>query len=203
MSSGRIGRRIAIGATCLLLAAPGLAQAAGKPRVEIRTARGTIVVELENRKAPLTTANFLHYVDTHAYDGGTFYRAARTVDAPKQGTIVGGPRKGVRPFPPIAHESTVKTGLKHLTGTISLGRFQVGTATDAFFICASPEPYLDAHPEAKGDNQGFAAFGEVVSGMDVVRRILALPTNGKTSFKEQRGQWLTHLVPIISMRRVG
>ena len=117
------------------------------------------------------------------------------------GTIVGAPDAKVRPFPPIAHESTAKTGLKHLNGTISLGRFATGTATSNFFICVGDQPYLDANPAAKGDNLGYAAFGQVVEGMAVVEKILSLPTNGDTKFKDQRGQWLKPPVPILTMRR--
>jgi peptidyl-prolyl cis-trans isomerase A (cyclophilin A) len=93
------------------------------------------------------------------------------------------------------------TGLRHTTGTVSLGRFDPGTATSNFFICASPEPYLDAHPGAPGDNLGYAAFGQVVQGMAIVSKILSLPTNGKSQFADQRGQWLSPPVPIRSMRR--
>jgi peptidyl-prolyl cis-trans isomerase A (cyclophilin A) len=117
--------------------------------------------------------------------------------------IVGGPDPKVHRFPPIAHESTTQTGLRHRTGTLSLGRYAPGSATADFFICASPEPYLDAHPGAKGDNLGFAAFGQVVEGMDVVHAILALPTPGKSRFKDQKGQWLDPTVPIFSMRRTA
>jgi peptidyl-prolyl cis-trans isomerase A (cyclophilin A) len=202
MSEGPIERRSFIVGASLVLAAPQVALAApAKPRVVIKTGRGPIVVELEARKAPLTTANFLRYVDAQAYDGGTFFRAARTDGAPKEGTIVGAPAAKVRPFPPIAHESTTKTGLKHLNGTISLGRFDPGTATNNFFICVGDQPYLDAHPGEPGDNLGYAAFGQVVSGMAVAEKILSLPTNGETKFKDQRGQWLKPPVPILSMRR--
>jgi peptidyl-prolyl cis-trans isomerase A (cyclophilin A) len=186
----------------LVLAAPSILRAApAKPRVTMKTARGTIVVELEDRRAPLTSANFLRYVDARAYDGGTFFRAARTPGMKKDGTIVGAPPAKVRPFPPIRHESTTKTGLKHLNGTLSLGRFAPGTATNNFFICVGDQPYLDAHPGEPGDNLGYAAFGRVVSGMSVVEKILSLPTNGETKFKDQAGQWLKPPVGIESMRR--
>lgn len=195
-------RRSLIAAGGLALAAPRtVLAAAGKPRVVIKTPRGAIVVELEPRRAPLTTANFLRYVDAKSYDGGTFFRAARTPGVPKDGTIVAAPDAKVRPFPPIAHESTTKTGLKHLNGTISLGRFATGTATSNFFICVGDQPYLDANPAAKGDNLGYAAFGRVVEGMSVVEKILSLPTNGETKFKDQAGQWLKPPVPITTMRR--
>lgn len=204
MKTQGIARRELIGAAGLLVAAPGVARAAGrKPRVVIQTGRGVIVVELESAKAPLTSANFLRYVDTGKYDNGSFYRAARTRGAPTHGTIVGGPSPRVHPYPPIAHESTSMTGLRHLAGTISLGRFAPGSATCNFFICATDEPYLDAHPGAKGDNLGFAAFGQVVQGMAVVRKILSLPTSSKSQFADQRGQWLDPAVPIPTMRRAG
>jgi peptidyl-prolyl cis-trans isomerase A (cyclophilin A) len=202
MSVEYIDRRKIVLGCGLLVAAPLTARAGpGKPRVAIKTGRGTIVVELEDRKAPLTSANFLRYVDAKAYDDGTFFRAARTPGVPKDGTIVGAPAAKVRPFPPIRHESTTKTGLKHLNGTLSLGRFAPGTATNNFFICVGDQPYLDAHPGEPGDNLGYAAFGRVVSGMSVVEKILSLPTNGDTKFKEQRGEWLKPPVSILSMRR--
>ena len=202
MPDRSLPRRNLIAAGGLLAAAPGLALAAGrKPRVVIKTGRGSIVVELEAQKAPLTSANFLRYVDARSYDGGTFFRAARTPGQPKDGTIVGAPDAKVRPFPPIRHESTTKTGLKHLNGTLSLGRFAPGTATSNFFICVGDQPYLDANPGASGDNLGYAAFGRVVDGMSVVEKILSLPTNGETKFADQRGQWLKPPVPIVSMRR--
>jgi peptidyl-prolyl cis-trans isomerase A (cyclophilin A) len=201
MSDGFLERRSFVVGAGLILAAPQAALAAAKPRVAIKTGRGTVVVELEARKAPLTSNNFLRYVDARAYDGGSFFRAARTPGVARDGTIVGAPAAKVRPFPPIRHESTTKTGLKHLNGTLSLGRFAPGTATNNFFICVGDQPYLDAHPGEPGDNLGYAAFGRVISGMSVVEKILSLPTNGETKFKDQRGQWLKPPVPIVTMRR--
>lgn len=204
MAGSRIGRRSIVAGAALIAAAPRIALAdPAKPRVAITTNHGTILVELEARRAPITSANFLRYVDARDYDGGQFYRANRDPGAPTHGSIVGSPNLKSHPFPPIAHESTTMTGLRHLTGTLSLGRFEPGTATSNFFICASPEPYLDAHPGAPGDNLGYAAFGQVVEGLAVVRKILSLPTNGATRFKDQRGQWLSPPVPILSMRRSG
>lgn len=201
-----IKRRMVMAGAAAMLVRPAAALAAtAKPRVTILTGHGAIVVELENVKAPLTTTNFLHYVDAGKYDGGSFYRASRTPGAPRQGTIVGGPDARVRRFAPIAHESTQATGLRHVAGAISLGRYAPGTATADFFICASPEPYLDAQPQARPgpheDNLGFAVFGKVTSGMAVVRTILALPTPGKSPFPDMQGQWLKPPVPILHMRR--
>jgi len=204
MDSATIGRRGLLGAAGLLLCSPLPALAAGgKPKVAIHTGRGLIVVELESGRAPITSANFLHYIKAGKYDGGSIYRASRTPGEPTHGTIQGWPPPSVRRFPPIAHESTEKTGLKHDTGTISMGRYGPNTATADFFICASPEPYLDAHPDQPGDNQGYSAFGQVTQGMDIVRAILALPTHGKAYSKELRGQILTTPVPILTMKRTA
>ena len=197
-----IARRRLIGAAGLLALGPRMAFAAGaKPRVALQTGQGTIIVELEDRKAPITAANFLRYVDTLKYNGGSFYRASRTIGAPTHGSIQAGPSPYARHFPPIAHESTTKTGLRHKAGTLSLTRNEPGSATSDFFICASDQPYLDAHPGEPGDNQGFAAFGHVVQGMDVVRKILAMHTSKTAPVPAMKGQMLDPPVPIIAAKR--
>jgi peptidyl-prolyl cis-trans isomerase A (cyclophilin A) len=197
-----LDRRTLLGGAGLLMAAPRVARAAAaKPKVTIKTAHGSITVELEDRKAPLTSTNFLRYVDGGKYDGGNFFRAVRTRGAPKQGDIVADMNPHAHPYPPIAHESTTTTGLRHETGTISLGRYAPGSATSTFFICASPEPSFDAHPGARGDNLGYAAFGRVIAGMAVVRTILSLHTSQDAKYADQKGQWLDPAVPIVSMHR--
>lgn len=201
MSDTDIGRRGMLGLAGLLVAAPAWA-APSKPRVAIQTDHGTIVVELEDRKAPITSANFLRYVDAHKYDGGTFYRASKTKGVKGAGSIQGGPPDRVRRFAPIAHESTRLTGIKHRAGTISMARNAPGTATCDFFICATPQPYLDAQPGGKGDNEGFAAFGGVVQGLDVVKKILALKADGLALYPAMKGQMLNPPVKILSMKRV-
>ena len=204
LNRATIARRSLIGAAGLLLARPLRAGAAApKPRVVIQTDHGAIVLALEAEKAPITTANFLRYVDKRKYDGGSIYRASRTKGVAGAGSIQGGPPIRARRFAPIAHESTRLTGLRHKAGTISLARNAPGTATADFFICASAAPYLDARPGAPGDNQGFAAFGTVVKGMDVVRKILALPTKGAPATPEMKGQILTTPVVIQSMKRLA
>jgi peptidyl-prolyl cis-trans isomerase A (cyclophilin A) len=204
MDSAKIGRRSLLRAAGLLVASPIPALAAArKPRVVIQTDHGAIVVELESEKAPITSANFLRYVDARKYDGGTFYRASRTKGVKGAGSIQGGPPVRVWRFAPIAHESTRMTGLKHRAGTISVARNAPGTATADFFICASPAPYLDAHPGAPGDNQGFAAFGTVVEGMAVVKKILALRSDGPAPFPVMKGQILNPPVQILSMKRLA
>ena len=202
MGASGIARRGVLGGVGALIAATAArATVPGKPRVLIHTDHGDITVELEAQRAPLTVANFLRYVDAHEYDGASFFRTTRTPGAPANGTIVAAPDPKVRPFPPVAHESTTKTGLHHLDGTISLGRFAPGSATDNIFICLGAQPGYDADPKAKGDNLGFAAFGRVVEGMAVVRRIHGLTANGRSPFADQKGQWLKRPVAIFSMRR--
>ena len=204
MDSATIRRRTLLGAAGLLAASPlDVLAATPKPRVIIQTDHGAIVVELETQKAPITAGNFLRYVDARKYDGGTIYRAARTKGVKGAGTIQGGPPVRVRRFAPIAHESTRTTGLRHKAGTISITRNAPGTATADFFICASPMPYLDAHPGAPGDNQGFAAFGQVVEGLAIVRTILALRSDGPAPVPAMKGEFLNPPVQILSMKRAG
>jgi peptidyl-prolyl cis-trans isomerase A (cyclophilin A) len=205
-------RSLLAAALLALAAAPAMAQPAqtpaapapAGPRVELVTPQGRIVVEVYPDKAPVTAGNFLRYVDRKLYDGATFYRANRATGAPEYGMVQGGfndmPGKKL---PPIAHEPTSKTGLKHVDGAISVGRFAPGTATSEFFICVGDMPYLDADPKAKGDNQGFAAFGRVVEGMDVVKKILALPTSPTAGSPVMRGSILLKPVPITRARRVA
>ncbi len=175
----------------------------GQVRVRIVTSAGAIVIDLDRAHAPLTTANFLRYADQHRFDGTTFYRADM-VDRPSglgliQGGVRGDPK---RSLPPVAHEPTTKTGLAHGEGTISMARLAPGTAHGDFFITTGPLSALDAHPQASGDNAGFAAFGQVVDGMDVVRRILSAPV-GAGGEGAMRGQLIAKPVKIVTVRRGG
>lgn len=200
MTVSKIARRALIAALAMLAASPALA--AGKPRVAIETDKGTIIVELEDQKAPITAKNFLYYVDKHRFDGGQFFRANRAKGAPGAGSIQGQPKPYSRRAPPIAHESTLKTGLKHKAGAISMGRDAPGSATADFFICASAQPYLDAKPGKSDAAQGYAVFGYVVQGMDVVKKILAGRTDGATNVPSMKGQILNPPVKILSMKRI-
>lgn len=200
MSLPAIARRAVLGALAVFAASPALA--AAKPRVAIVTDKGTIVVELEDQRAPITAKNFLYYVDKHRFDAGQFFRANRAKGAPGAGSIQGQPKLYSRRAPPIAHESTLKTGLKHKAGAISMGRDAPGSATADFFICASAQPYLDAKPGKSDAAQGYAVFGYVVQGMDVVKKILAGRTDGVTNVPSMKGQILNPPVKIISMKRV-
>ena len=172
---------------------------ADKVRVRLETDMGPIVIELDGRNAPVTTANFLAYVDQHRFDGITFYRAARTRGAQGRGFIQGGIRRDYRRMlGPIAHEPTSRTGLRHVDGAISMAKAEGGAgAMGEFFITVGAMPSMDAH----GDDEGFAAFGRVVEGMDVVRSILAAPTSPTEGEGVMRGQMLSPGIRIVTARR--
>jgi peptidyl-prolyl cis-trans isomerase A (cyclophilin A) len=170
------------------------------PRVVITTTVGAITVELAADKAPITTANFLKYVDRKLYDGSTFYRASKPPGqaANDYGSIQGGLRDDVKKkLPPIAHESTLKTGLKHGDGTISMGRYAPGTAQADWVICVGDMSYLDA----TATDPGFAAFGHVTDGMPLVQQILGMPTDPNAGVGAMKGEILVKPVKIISIRR--
>jgi len=175
-------------------------------KVRLETDAGNIVLQLDGRHAPITTANFLAYVDQHRFDGITFYRASRTPRTPGRGFIQGGIRRNAMlALPPIAHEPTSRTGLRHVDGTISMARLEPGSAMGDFVILAGAEPSMDAghrRPSSgNNDTEGYAAFGRVIEGMDVVRRILAAPTVENAGAGAMRGQMLTHPVRIVRATR--
>jgi peptidyl-prolyl cis-trans isomerase A (cyclophilin A) len=169
-------------------------------RVRLETGAGPIVIAIDAKRAPLTAANFVRYVDEKRLDGTSFYRAAPTKGAEERGFVQGGIRRSYRlMLPPIAHEPTTKTGLKHEAGTVSMARAEEGAgAMGDFFILTAAMPAMDA----KGAKQGYAAFGRVVEGMDLVRRILAAPRVENAGRGAMRGQMLAEPVPIVSARRV-
>jgi peptidyl-prolyl cis-trans isomerase A (cyclophilin A) len=185
----------------LLLAAPAAAQPTPAPvRVLLHTSAGDIIVALETEKAPVTAGNFLHYVETRRLDGAEFYRAMKT--GPEAGLVQGGVRDPRKLFPPIAHEPTSQTGLSHVDGALSVPRFALGSARGDFTIMVGDQKYLDAGPGSAGDGQGYAVFGRVVEGMDVVRRILAAPTSPTEGEGVMKGQMLAPRITILSARRV-
>jgi peptidyl-prolyl cis-trans isomerase A (cyclophilin A) len=193
-------RRDFLTAVAAMTATPALAQS--PVRVKLSTSAGDIVIELAVAQAPITTANFLRYVDQKRYDGTSFYRASRAPGAPEYGLIQGGLNGDPsRVLKPIRHEPTSRTGLSHKDGTLSMGRFAPGSATSDFFILIGDSPEFDADPKAGGDNQGFAAFGQVVEGMEVVRKILAGPVAAKGGTGAMKGEMLKAPVRIISARR--
>jgi len=177
------------------LALPGLG---ADPRVRIETELGRIVIEVSVSRAPVTAANFLRYVDAGLYDGTTFFRTVTLDNQPEDAVrievVQGGTVDDGRAFPAIPHETTDRTGLRHVDGGVSMARSAPGSATSSFFICINDQPDLDFGGRRNPDGQGFAAFGRVAEGMDVVRRIQRGPA---------AGQQLTPPVRIVSVRRVG
>jgi peptidyl-prolyl cis-trans isomerase A (cyclophilin A) len=172
----------------VLSAPPAFAQAGdGEVLVRIETSLGIIDVAVDAKHAPVTAANFLKYVDAKLYDGGQFHRATRadnyTPAPPARPAMeiiqarINAERRA-EGFGPIALERTSVTGLKHVAGTISMARgTEADTARSDFFICLDDQPSLDFGGKRFDDAQGAAAFGRVLKGMDVVRRIQQQPTN--------------------------
>lgn len=177
----------------------------GMVRVALATSLGTIVLELDTRRAPITTANYLRYVDQKRLDGTVFYRAMKLdFGGPgPQGLIQGGTQYDPkRILKPIAHEPTNVTGILHKAGTISMARWAPGTATCDFSILLSDMPALDANPGGTGDTAGYAAFGRVVEGMDVVAKIHASPISSTKGEGVMRGQMIEAPVKILTARRI-
>ena len=171
------------------------------PKILIETSLGGVLIGLYADKAPITCKNFLRYVQGRRFDGTSFYRAVNTPGAPGNGFVQGGAQNDrARVFPPIPHESTLQTGLRHGDGTLSMARGAPGTATGDFFITVGPAAYFDADPTQPGDNLGYAAFAQVLQGMDVVRKILTLPANGFARNPVMKGQILSPPAPILRMR---
>ena len=172
--------------------------ACGKKKVfcKIETTLGNIQVELYPEKAPKTVANFLKYVDNRLYDGTTFYRVCTPENEKnrqiKIEVIQGGDVPETKQFSPVPMETTRQTGIHHLDGTLSMARDTPNSATSSFFICINKQPELDFAGKRNPDGQGFAAFGKVTRGMDVVRKIQA---------GENKDQYLIEPVKIISIRR--
>lgn len=184
---------------------PAPVDTAPRIRVILTTAMGPITVEVDREHAPLTAANFLRYVDQKRFDGTVFYRAMRLGTDEQgngQGLIQGGTQNDPkRILKPVAHEPTTQTGLKHLAGALSMARWAPGTATGDFSILVSPLPGLDADPSQPGDNVGYAVFGYVVDGMDVVRKIHAASTSPTLGEGHMKGQMLAPTIRILTARR--
>ena len=207
----RMNRQILAVALLAFIAAPALGQATAPPPtaspsaaapaaakedlvpVAIDTSLGRIVI------APITTANFLHYVDTHRFDGQTFYRSVHQDDG---GLIQAGIRSDARKlFAPIAHEPTDKTGLHNVAGAVAMANSGPGTARSDFFILLSDMPGLDAGGPG-GDANGFAVFGHVTEGMDVVKKIFASPLSPTKGSGAMKGQMLDPPIRILHASRV-
>lgn len=180
-------------------------QGASTVRVRVQTELGDIVLELDPKRAPGTAANFLRYVDAKHYDGGTFHRTVKMDNQPESTVKIEVIQAGVNAdrakdgFAPIPLERTSVTGLKHVDGAVSMARGGPDSATSGWFICINDQPSLDFGGARNPDGQGFAAFGRVVSGMDVVRKIQQAPSSAdrKTNAEAQK------LTPPIKIARVA
>jgi len=156
------------------------------PVIIIKTELGDINVELYEGDAPVTAANFLKYVDSSAFVNSSFYRTVTLSNQPgndiKIEVIQGGLYEEDKMFAPIQHEPTVETGILHKNGVISMARNEPGSATSEFFICVGDQPELDYGGKRNPDGQGFAAFGKVISGMDVVLKIHVQPDSAQALY---------------------
>jgi peptidyl-prolyl cis-trans isomerase A (cyclophilin A) len=178
--------------------APALPPAPQGPRVTLATKAGTITIELARDKAPLTVANFLKYVDQKRYDGTSFYRALNFTAPAPIGLIQGGVRgRSDKVLPGITHEPTTKTGLSHTDGAVSMARGAPGTAAGDFFIIIGDLNTLDANDK----DPGYAVFGKVVDGMDVVRTILAAPVSATEGTGAMKGQMISTPIVITTAKR--
>jgi peptidyl-prolyl cis-trans isomerase A (cyclophilin A) len=167
------------------LAAPPKKDAPKPVRLVLQTEKGTLEVEVDEARAPVTVRNFLFYVDGGFYDGGVFHRTVKPDNQPNNPVKIEVIQGGINPArqseerPPIALERTHSTGLAHKDGTLSMARAGPDTAVSDFFICIGDQPELDFGGKRNPDGQGFAAFGRVVKGMDVVRAIQQAPASGQ------------------------
>ncbi len=189
----RLGTKIVLFGTLLLLifgCTPKL------PKVKIETSVGNIVVEIDTINAPVTATNFLNHVNAGTYKNAVFYRVVRMDNQPNDSVkievIQGGllNDKEIDKVKPIRQETTKETGLKHLNGTISMARLKPGSASTEFFICINNQPELDFGGTRNADGQGFAAFGKVVKGMDIVHKI---------QLEKDKNQMLIHPVKILNI----
>jgi peptidyl-prolyl cis-trans isomerase A (cyclophilin A) len=190
------------------VALTAIAYAQAKPvRVLVQTELGDIGVEVDQAKAPNTAANFLKYVDAGHYNGGIWHRTVKLDNQPESTVKIEVIQAGVNPefaksgFAPIALERTSVTGLLHKDGAISMARGMPDSATSGWFICINDQPSLDFGGARNPDGQGFAAFGRVVKGMDVARKIQMAPSSSdrKTNTEAQR---LTPPIKILKVARV-
>jgi peptidyl-prolyl cis-trans isomerase A (cyclophilin A) len=170
--------------------------------VVFQTSLGDIRVDLEPDRAPVTVANFLRYVDAKRFDGITWYRALKLDPDGKYGLVQGGLRGDrKKAFKPIAHESPSVTGLRHVDGAISMARLEPGSATADFFVIIGDLVSLDG--TADGSDPGYAVFGRVTQGMDILRPMLDLPRDPNAGEGAMKGQMLAQPVKVLTVRRVA
>lgn len=169
------------------------------PKVLIKTDLGDIQVEVYADQAPITAANFLRYVDKGLFERATFYRVVRMDNEPNNAVKIEVIQGGLqfsgerKTFPPIEHETTAKTGILHKDGVISMARNTPGTASSEFFICIGDQPELDFGGQRNPDGQGFAAFGKVIEGLDIVKKIQQQPAAGQMLLQRVNIQKITRV----------
>jgi peptidyl-prolyl cis-trans isomerase A (cyclophilin A) len=195
-----------LGCAIVASSSQSAAPAAGV-RATLETPLGAIEVEVFPHVAPLSACDFLYYVDAGLYESAAFYRVVRKDNdrgTPNIEVIQGGLQDEAEERAPIAHESTKQTGLQHVDGTLSLARGAVGTGSaTAFFIVIGDQPALNYGGARNEDRQGFAAFGRVVRGMDIVKRIHRSSATALTDEPYLKGQLLSEPVPILKATRHG
>ena len=184
-----------------LAGASAWGQASRTVRTRVDTARGSFTIEVDPSVAPVTVANYLAHVDGGHLDGTSVYRlvnlanqapeTAHKIEVVQWGMNL--PEGKAPPFPPIRHETTRETGLRHRDGTVSMARSTPGSAAGEFFVCIGDQPELDFGGRRNPDGQGFAAFGQVVEGMDVVRALHA---------RAEARQFLAQPIPVRRVRRI-
>lgn len=187
--------------------APAAAPLPDIVRVALNTELGTIALDLDAKRAPITVRNFVRYVDQKRFDGITFYRVMRLAWGQQPNGLIQAGTKGdpSRELPPIAHEPSSQTGILHKAGAISMARWAPGTAKGDFSILLSDMPGLDADPKSANPElqAGFAAFGRVAEGMDVVLRIYDVPLSPTLGEGVMKGQMIARPVRVLTVRRVA
>jgi peptidyl-prolyl cis-trans isomerase A (cyclophilin A) len=187
--------KIMLNTLFIAMAMSGLSQRL--PVVAMETTVGEIVFEIDTIHAPVTAQNFLNHVQIGTYKNAVFYRAVRADNQPnnkvKIEVIQGGlfEDEEIGNIKPIAHETTKETGLKHLDGTLSMARNEPGSASTEFFICVGDQPSLDFEGTRNPDRQGFAAFGKVVEGMEIVHKI---------QIQKDMSQYLVEPIKIVGIK---
>jgi len=155
------------------------------PEIIFKTGLGDFVVEIYENEAPVTAANFLRYVDEDRFEGAVFYRVVTMENQPNSEIKIEVIQGGLgyinsdNRLDQIEHETTDQTGILHKDGVISMARGLPGSASSEFFICINDQPELDFEGRRNSDGQGFAAFGKVIIGMEVVRKIQKQQVNGQ------------------------
>jgi peptidyl-prolyl cis-trans isomerase A (cyclophilin A) len=196
-------RRRFLSLPALALATTPPQAVAGPPvRTRVDTDAGSFVVEVDPEVAPITVAHYLAHVDRQLLDGGAVYRIVTLANqAPETRHKIEVVQWGMNrpddkppPLPPIAHETTQQSGLRHRDGTVSMARAQPGTATAEYFVCVGEQPELDFGGGRNPDGLGFAAFGRVVEGMDVIRAMHA---------RGEADQYLARPIRVRSVRRLA